>query len=70
MTDGASPGTTIRPCSSEQRTTQAVAFYDRHGYSVVSRGIGRVGLPKAQYAWTPPSGRARKGVGPSSHNRG
>jgi ribosomal protein S18 acetylase RimI-like enzyme len=36
-----------------QRNTQAAAFYQRHGFSVASTGIGRVGLPNAQYAWTP-----------------
>ena len=36
-----------------QRNAQAAAFYGRHGFVVVSTGIGRVGLPNAQYAWTP-----------------
>jgi len=36
-----------------QRNTRAAAFYERHGFRVVSTGIGRVGLPNAQYAWTP-----------------
>ncbi|HEY3081977.1 MAG TPA: GNAT family N-acetyltransferase [Chloroflexota bacterium] len=36
-----------------QRNTQAAAFYARHGFAVVSTGIGRVGLPNARYAWTP-----------------
>lgn len=36
-----------------QRNTQAAAFYERHGFSVVSTGMGRVGLPNAQYGWTP-----------------
>jgi ribosomal protein S18 acetylase RimI-like enzyme len=36
-----------------QRNTRAAAFYERHGFDVVSIGIGRVGLPNAQYAWTP-----------------
>jgi putative acetyltransferase len=36
-----------------QRNAQAAAFYERHGFAVVSRGIGRVGLPNAKYAWTP-----------------
>jgi ribosomal protein S18 acetylase RimI-like enzyme len=36
-----------------QRNAQAAAFYERHAFVVVSRGIGRVGLPNAKYAWTP-----------------
>jgi ribosomal protein S18 acetylase RimI-like enzyme len=36
-----------------QRNAQAAAFYERHGFMVVSTGIGRAGLPNAQYAWTP-----------------
>jgi putative acetyltransferase len=36
-----------------RRNTQAAAFYERHGFTVVSIGIGRVGLPNAQYAWAP-----------------
>lgn len=38
-----------------QRNVQAAAFYERHGFRVVSTGMGRVGLPNAQYAWTPTS---------------
>lgn len=38
-----------------QRNTQAAAFYARHGFTVVSTGVGRVGLPNAQYGWTPGS---------------
>ena len=38
-----------------KRNTQAAAFYERHGFSVVSTGMGRVGLPNAQYSWTPSS---------------
>src|SRR5215207_5775417 len=34
-----------------QRNAQAAAFYERHGFAVVSHGIGRVGLPNAKYAW-------------------
>ncbi len=44
-----------------QRNTQAAAFYERHGFTVVSTGIGRVGLPNAQYAWTPASEDAPDG---------
>ena len=40
-----------------QRNTQAAGFYERHGFTVVSTGVGRVGLPNAQYAWTPGSGQ-------------
>ena len=40
-----------------QRNTQAAAFYRRHGFTVVSTGVGRVGLPNVQYAWTPISDR-------------
>lgn len=36
-----------------QRNTQATAFYERHGFRVVSTGVGRIGLPNAQYAWAP-----------------
>lgn len=36
-----------------QRNTRAAAFYVRHGFRVVSTGIGRVGLPNAQYVWSP-----------------
>ena len=36
-----------------QRNNQAAAFYERHGFTVASTGVGRVGLPNAQYAWTP-----------------
>jgi len=36
-----------------QRNTQAAAFYERHGFRVISTGIGRLGLPNAQYAWAP-----------------
>jgi putative acetyltransferase len=36
-----------------QRNTRAAAFYEHHGFVVVSTGIGRVGLPNAQYAWPP-----------------
>jgi putative acetyltransferase len=36
-----------------QRNTQAAVFYERHGFTVASTGVGRVGLPNAQYAWTP-----------------
>ena len=36
-----------------QRNTRAAAFYERHGFTVMSTGIGRVGLPNVQYAWTP-----------------
>lgn len=38
-----------------QRNAPAAAFYEGHGFTVVARGIGRVGLPNAQYAWTPSS---------------
>jgi putative acetyltransferase len=44
-----------------QRNTQAAAFYERHGFTVVQTGIGRVGLPNAQYAWTPAAGDASRG---------
>jgi putative acetyltransferase len=43
------------------RNTQAAAFYERHGFTQVSTGIGRVGLPNAQYAWTPSADRALDG---------
>lgn len=36
-----------------QRNTRAATFYERHGFTLVSTGIGRVGLPNVQYAWTP-----------------
>lgn len=36
-----------------QRNTPAAAFYERHGFVAVASGIGRVGLPNVQYAWTP-----------------
>jgi putative acetyltransferase len=36
-----------------QRNVQAAAFYERHGFTVISTGIGRVGLPNAQYVWMP-----------------
>jgi ribosomal protein S18 acetylase RimI-like enzyme len=36
-----------------QRNTRAAAFYERHGFHVISTGIGRVGLPNAEYAWLP-----------------
>lgn len=36
-----------------QRNIQAAAFYEKHGFIVASRGIGRVGLPNARYRWTP-----------------
>lgn len=39
-----------------QRNAQAAAFYERHGFVVESRGIGRVGLPNARYRWAPGSG--------------
>lgn len=42
-----------------QRNAQAAAFYERHGFVVVSTGVGRVGLPNAQYAWTPAPDGAR-----------
>ena len=42
-----------------QRNTQAAAFYEHHGFTVASTGVGRVGLPNAQYAWTPGPGEAR-----------
>ena len=44
-----------------QRNLQAAAFYERHGFTVVQTGSGRVGLPNAQYAWTPGSGEAPRG---------
>jgi ribosomal protein S18 acetylase RimI-like enzyme len=44
-----------------QRNTQAAAFYERHSFTVVSTGVGRVGLPNAQYAWTPGSEDAPEG---------
>ena len=44
-----------------QRNTQAAAFYERHGFTVMSTGIGRVGLPNAEYAWSPGSADAPKG---------
>lgn len=36
-----------------QRNVQASAFYEKHGFVVASRGIGRVGLPNARYRWRP-----------------
>jgi putative acetyltransferase len=44
-----------------QRNTEAAAFYECHGFTVVETGIGRVGLPNAQYAWTPGSDEAPRG---------
>jgi ribosomal protein S18 acetylase RimI-like enzyme len=44
-----------------QRNTEAARFYERHGFTVVSTGVGRVGLPNAQYAWTPRSDGAPEG---------
>ena len=40
-----------------QRNARAAAFYERHGFVRVKTGIGRVGLPNAEYVWTPPSVR-------------
>jgi hypothetical protein len=36
-----------------QRNDVALAFYERHGFVVASRGIGRVGLPNMQLRWMP-----------------
>ncbi|MFN8634872.1 MAG: GNAT family N-acetyltransferase [Chloroflexota bacterium] len=41
-----------------QRNARAAAFYERHGFTVLSTGIGRVGLPNALYVWEPPAKRA------------
>ena len=45
-----------------RRNAQAAAFYERHGFRVASTGVGRVGLPNAQYAWTPAADEVRGGL--------